>query len=258
MNETFGQRLSRLRKEKGLTQEDVANRIVISPQAVSKWENDVSSPDILVLSSLADILGVSTDELLGRDDAPINNQDIKEEKVKEEKKVEEEVKTEDADEVVINKDGVRVNGHYYRRPDFPKKRHWLSWIGSSIIFGLALIAYILLGIFWKDQAMGWRMGWTTFLIAIVLTSLLTAIEDKRFCHFAYPILVVAAYVILGFVGDYTEAFAGWATFWFLFITIPAFYFIFGPIDAYIHRKIVTQDDIENAIDEEEDEDEDDD
>ena len=64
--ESFGQRLSRLRKEKGLTQEDIANRITISPQAVSKWENDVSSPDIDYLNSLADILDVSVDELLGR------------------------------------------------------------------------------------------------------------------------------------------------------------------------------------------------
>ena len=37
MNETFGQRIQRLRKQKGLTQEDVAKRITISPQAVSKW-----------------------------------------------------------------------------------------------------------------------------------------------------------------------------------------------------------------------------
>ena len=64
--ESFGQRLSRLRKEKGLTQEDIANRITISPQAVSKWENDVSSPDIDYLNSLADILDVSVDVLLGR------------------------------------------------------------------------------------------------------------------------------------------------------------------------------------------------
>ena len=37
MRETFGQRLARLRKKKGLTQEEVANKITISPQAVSKW-----------------------------------------------------------------------------------------------------------------------------------------------------------------------------------------------------------------------------
>ena len=39
MKETFGQRLLRLRKAKGLTREDIASRVTISPQAVSKWEN---------------------------------------------------------------------------------------------------------------------------------------------------------------------------------------------------------------------------
>lgn len=66
MNETFGQRFSRLRKNKGLTQEDVALRINITAQAVSKWENDISSPDISILPELADMLCVSLDELLGK------------------------------------------------------------------------------------------------------------------------------------------------------------------------------------------------
>ena len=39
MKETFGQRFLRLRKEKGLTQDQIAQRVNISPQAVSKWEN---------------------------------------------------------------------------------------------------------------------------------------------------------------------------------------------------------------------------
>ena len=64
MKETFGQRLARLRREKGLTQEEIAEKIGISPQAVSKWENDVSSPDISIIISLSEILDVTTDELL--------------------------------------------------------------------------------------------------------------------------------------------------------------------------------------------------
>ena len=67
MNETFGQRLARLRKEKGFTQEDIADKINISPQAVSKWENDISSPDIQTLIKLSDIFEVSLDDLLGKE-----------------------------------------------------------------------------------------------------------------------------------------------------------------------------------------------
>jgi len=64
MKETFGQRFARLRKEKGLTQDDIAGHIGISAQAVSKWENDISSPDISAFADLADLLGVTTDVLL--------------------------------------------------------------------------------------------------------------------------------------------------------------------------------------------------
>lgn len=63
--QTMGKRITALRKEKGMTQEQLAERLGVSAQAVSKWENDVSCPDISVLTELAKTLGVSTDELLG-------------------------------------------------------------------------------------------------------------------------------------------------------------------------------------------------
>jgi transcriptional regulator with XRE-family HTH domain len=64
--ETFGQRFQRLRKQKGLTQEQIAERVNISPQAVSKWENDLTAPDINILLELSEILGVTVDILLGK------------------------------------------------------------------------------------------------------------------------------------------------------------------------------------------------
>ena len=67
MKETFGQRFSRFRKNLGLKQDDIAEKVNISAQAVSKWENDLSAPDISTLPILADILNVSLDELLGRE-----------------------------------------------------------------------------------------------------------------------------------------------------------------------------------------------
>lgn len=67
MTETFGQRFSRLRKNKGLTQDEVATKVNVSSQAVSKWENDINMPDIGILLQLAELVGVTTDELLGKE-----------------------------------------------------------------------------------------------------------------------------------------------------------------------------------------------
>ena len=64
MDMTIGKRIAHLRKEKGLTQEELAQHMGISPQAVSKWENDQTCPDISALPKLAGLLGGSVDELL--------------------------------------------------------------------------------------------------------------------------------------------------------------------------------------------------
>ena len=64
MDMTIGKRITLLRKEKGLTQEELATHMGVSPQAVSKWENDQTCPDISALPRLARLLGVSVDELL--------------------------------------------------------------------------------------------------------------------------------------------------------------------------------------------------
>lgn len=63
--ESFGDRISFLRKLKGLTQAQLAEKLGISAQAVSKWESGLSCPDIMMLVPLADIFNVSTDMLLG-------------------------------------------------------------------------------------------------------------------------------------------------------------------------------------------------
>ena len=64
--ETMGKRISDLRKRKGMTQEQLAQQVGVTAQAVSKWENDLSCPDISILAQLAEALGVTTDELLGK------------------------------------------------------------------------------------------------------------------------------------------------------------------------------------------------
>lgn len=60
----FGEFLASLRKEKGYTQKELAEKLFVSDKAVSKWERALSMPDISLLMPLADLLGVSVTELL--------------------------------------------------------------------------------------------------------------------------------------------------------------------------------------------------
>ncbi len=64
-NKTMGQRIAYYRKLRGITQEELGEKCGVSSQAVSKWENDISAPDITLLGTLSEIFGISADELLG-------------------------------------------------------------------------------------------------------------------------------------------------------------------------------------------------
>ncbi|MDF2485336.1 MAG: transcriptional regulator, family [Herbinix sp.] len=61
----FGSRLSTARKEKGITQEQLASRLGVTPQAVSKWERGGGYPDIELVYYLCEILGCSSDYIIG-------------------------------------------------------------------------------------------------------------------------------------------------------------------------------------------------
>lgn len=65
MEQTLGKRIVAARKRLGLTQDQLAEQLGVTAQAVSKWENDQSCPDITMLPKLAEIFGVTTDALLG-------------------------------------------------------------------------------------------------------------------------------------------------------------------------------------------------
>ena len=62
----IGHNILELRKQKNITQEDLAAELGVTATAISKWENNYTLPDILMLCALADYFDVTTDELLGR------------------------------------------------------------------------------------------------------------------------------------------------------------------------------------------------
>ena len=63
-NKTFGEMISSLRKERNMTQNDLAEKMNVTDKAVSKWERNLSCPDVNSIPKLAEILGVSVEELI--------------------------------------------------------------------------------------------------------------------------------------------------------------------------------------------------
>lgn len=67
---TIGQKIAQCRKQQGLTQDALAQKLGVTNQAVSKWESEQSCPDILLLPRIADIFGLTMDELFARELSP--------------------------------------------------------------------------------------------------------------------------------------------------------------------------------------------
>jgi len=64
-NKTMGEQIAELRREAGMTQRELAEKLHVTDKAVSKWERDLACPDTAALPQLAALLGCSVEELLG-------------------------------------------------------------------------------------------------------------------------------------------------------------------------------------------------
>ena len=69
-NQSMGDMISTLRKEKGMTQKDLADRLNITDKAVSKWERNLAFPDTATIPKLAEMLGISVEELMNAKSIP--------------------------------------------------------------------------------------------------------------------------------------------------------------------------------------------
>ncbi len=76
---SFGENLSNLRKSNGLSQEQLAEKLGLTRQTVSKWETDQSTPDLVYIIKLSEILSVTTDRLIKGADETDKSDTVKEE-----------------------------------------------------------------------------------------------------------------------------------------------------------------------------------
>ncbi|MBQ9148791.1 MAG: helix-turn-helix transcriptional regulator [Oscillospiraceae bacterium] len=176
MEETLGKRILSHRKRLGLTQDQLAEKMGITAQAVSKWENDQSCPDITMLPKLAAIFGITTDQLLGI---------VPEEKVHEGEVI---GAHEDDDR---EPDGIHIqNGHL----DF----HWDGGRRNGI--GLAILVLLVGGLLLAGNLLKWDVSfwgllWPSALLIFGLMGLL-----PRFSFFRLGCALFGGYFLAHEIG----------------------------------------------------------
>jgi len=77
---TLGNQIAKYRKKLNITQDALAQKLGVTNQAVSKWESDQCCPDVMLLPKLADIFGITIDELFGREVPPTEEPKTEEKK----------------------------------------------------------------------------------------------------------------------------------------------------------------------------------
>ena len=235
MDKNIGEKLYEHRKAFGLSQEELAEKVGVSRQAVSKWERGESSPDTENLIALAKLYNISLDELvLGETakeknaDAPTANDevDISPAGIHVESRTGDKVNidwkgihVDTADtNVHIDKNGVNVteNGHivFPKKPIDSRAYRFFKRFPYPII---TVIAYLLFGSL--EILGGWGLGWLVFLTIPLYYTLIDAIARKNASEFAYPVLVVIVYLYIGMVNGL------WHPGWIMFLTIPVYYFL---------------------------------
>ena len=164
MNQTLGKRISTRRKALGLTQDQLAEKLGVTAQAVSKWENDQSCPDITTLPRLAEIFGISVDTLLGRT----------EQEVVHEATIENNQSDEDSD----------VWDYIY------DKTH-RSGIGFALFIFSCGVLWLLSNLLELNVGL-WSIAWPTALLTIGAMGLL-----RRFTFLRIMFTMMGAYFLLG-------------------------------------------------------------
>lgn len=197
MNYEMANRFTELRKQHGLSQEQLAEKLGVSRQAVSKWERAEASPDIENLSALARLYGITIDELINGAQQPFPENDS--EAYADNRENSEQSIESDPSEISENNGS---SGITFLLHGFPFAM-------------IVLIAYFLTG-FLLDA---WYINWLLFLLIPCWYGMVTAIRTHRPALFPYPVLIAAVYLVLGFWRDL------WHPGWVVFFTIPIYYWV---------------------------------
>ncbi len=199
-----------LRKSRGLSQEEFAEKIHISRQAVSKWERGEAYPDTENLIMIASFYGVTLDEL-------VNSSDISERNTADCEVSDEESKNnilddeDDKDDKDDSQGGVTVEGSLHF--------NWRDLPYPIIV----VVIYLLLGFLTPN---GFGIWWTLFVTVPIYYSIVECIKKRMLSPFAYPVFATFVFLLIGMLSGI------WHPTWVIFVTIPIYY----PIAASIDRR----------------------
>jgi HTH-type transcriptional regulator/antitoxin HipB len=210
-------RLLEYRKKNGYSQEELAEKIGVSRQAISKWERSESSPDTDNLIALSKLYNVSLDELVHGKAEPAPEAEAPQDKVNIGLKGID-VQSAEGDNVHVGFDGIRVNaakkgetdgtGIEYANENSHAAR-------NAVISLLGLVAFLLTGFMLK----WWAFNWTFLLFTICIITLFEAIDKRRPDHFAFPLFAAGVFCLVGITAHV------WHPTWVIFIAIPFYYII---------------------------------
>ncbi len=229
-----GDYLKKLRNEKGLSQEKLAERLGISRQSISKWEQGTATPDTENLLKLSNLYGVSADVILNCGEVP--SVEAAPEKSESEVAGGESPASSDASpgstaspestaseaEVTVSAPaGVKEEIHTASMPQSEKREEKAekpgkkrSWVYVAFPF-FAVLAAAAVGALFN----GWWYCWLILLLIPLFYTLVQAVERKNAVIFCYPVLVALIYFIFGFMYQI------WHPLWLIFLTIPIYYVI---------------------------------
>ena len=171
MEQTLGKRIVKNRKRLGLTQEQLAERLGVTPQAISKWENDQSCPDITLLPKLAEVFGTTTDELLGHKNTKSTSEQVHQAEVVED----------------CENEGIHLqNGNWEIRWDNSRR----SAIGFAVFVLAVGVLYMLTQIYHWSISL-WDIIWTTGILMIGICELV-----RKFSFFSMGCILFGGYSLV--------------------------------------------------------------
>lgn len=192
-----GEYLKKLRNKNGFSQEQLAEKLGLSRQSISKWEQGTSTPDIDNFMRLSELYGLPIESLLKGE--PQTDED----KAK---------NVEKASPSAASNAPRRASADGQAKKE-KKKRSWI-FPAYPII---TVILYAVIGALFG--APGWAVGWIVILTIPLFYTGIIAYEKKKPIIFCYPVLALIIFLLAGFMLDM------WHPMWIIFLTIPIFYII---------------------------------